>query len=454
MTRVKIVHALGWYFPDSVGGTESYVARLSKLQTERGLDVRVAAPSAEAIGSALYTHDGVPVFRYPVPQVPTRAEAQGVVAVRGGKRMVDWVASERPALVHVHSLVTGLSLHELRGIRATGAALVVTNHLPNLGYHCLRGNLMRLGATPCDGVVTVRGCAACTLESRGASPRAAALLGATPAWIGRLAAPGLFGRVSTALRMPLYVERAQRRQAELYALVDRFVVLNDWALQCLVAAGAPSDKICLNRLGVDASHVLQVPLSPRDDRPLTFGYVGRFDPDKGVLPLVDAFMALGRRAPARLRLIGPRRAETEETLRRVFDRTQGDPRVTVEPPLPVDGVAACLRELDVLCCPSTGFENGPTIALEALAAGTPVIGTRVGGLPEIVRDGVDGALVPPFDVSALTAVLQSVLDDPAVVGRWRQAIRSVRTMTDVADDYDRLYAEVLDAGRCVDSTIH
>jgi len=87
------------------------------------------------------------------------------------------------------------------------------------------------------------------------------------------------------------------------------------------------------------------------------------------------------------------------------------------------------------------FENGPTIALESMAVGTPIVASRVGNLPEIIEDRVSGRLVPPGDVSALAAAISSIVDDPGgSIDLWRRHLPTPRTMDDVAVDYLSLYA--------------
>ena len=99
---------------------------------------------------------------------------------------------------------------------------------------------------------------------------------------------------------------------------------------------------------------------------------------------------------------------------------------------------------DVLCCPAICLEGGPTVALEAQACGTPVIGTRIGGLAELVREGIDGALVTPGEWRALSRLIGSIVADPAAtVDLWRRNLPQPRTMDEVASDYLRLYAESL-----------
>ena len=103
-----------------------------------------------------------------------------------------------------------------------------------------------------------------------------------------------------------------------------------------------------------------------------------------------------------------------------------------------------LKSVDVLVCPSIWFENGPTVALEAMAAGTPVIGSRVGNLAEILDDGVTGRLVAAGDVAALAAAIAEAAIDPAsTVDRWRRSLPAPRTMDDIAADYLDLYTAQL-----------
>lgn len=113
-----------------------------------------------------------------------------------------------------------------------------------------------------------------------------------------------------------------------------------------------------------------------------------------------------------------------------------------------DDVPAVLASVDLLIVPSESETAGLT-ALEAGAAGLPVVATRVGGLPEAVRDGVTGVLVPPRDADALARAVVDVLSDEAAASAMGRAGRAlverefsaaglVDTMTGI---YDRLLYE-------------
>jgi hypothetical protein len=81
--HMKIVQVCGWYFPDSLGGTETYVSALAERLRALGHQVVIAAPDPGAHAHRSYVIEGIPVYRYPIPAAPTRAEAQHQVAARG-----------------------------------------------------------------------------------------------------------------------------------------------------------------------------------------------------------------------------------------------------------------------------------------------------------------------------------------------------------------------------------
>jgi len=437
---LRIVQAVGWYFPGSVGGTEVYVAALCGRLREAGHEVIVAVPDPTLATAREDEHDGVPVFRYPVPRLPTRDEAQGETIARGAVALHELLRARRPDVVHLHTIGVGLGNHELRAARAAGARAFVTAHESRLGHLCQRGDLMRDGRAPCDGMVERAGCAACALQQRGLPPSLARLAAALPPSLSR-AARRLPGRAGTALSMSDLIARNLERQRELLGLVDRLVLLTQAALEIAVANGAPREKLALNRLGVRAAFAVEKPA--RDPAaPVHVGYLGRFDRVKGAAVLADAVARLPPSLPLRVTLRGPVRTDEE---RRIADevraRARGDARLAIEPEVAPDAVPALLASWDLLCCPSLCLEGGPTVALEAHAVGTPVIGSRIGGLAELVRDDC-GALFPPGDAPALASLLTRIATDPAnTIDRWRPALPPPRTMDDVARDTLAMYED-------------
>jgi len=112
----------------------------------------------------------------------------------------------------------------------------------------------------------------------------------------------------------------------------------------------------------------------------------------------------------------------------------------------VDDLNSVLSRWDVFVMPS--LEEGLGIgALEAMAAGLPVVASSVGGIPELIEDGKTGWLVPPADLEALASCLRSVLrnsEQRRIIGGKAQArVRDHFSAAQMADNFARLYDELL-----------
>jgi glycosyltransferase involved in cell wall biosynthesis len=166
---------------------------------------------------------------------------------------------------------------------------------------------------------------------------------------------------------------------------------------------------------------IEVPELPeprrRGPRPVV-GYLGRLDPRKGV---EDVCLAAGA-VDAEFRLAGAPLLATAEYLALLdaLAERAGEGRVRFVGP--VTSPWDFLLGVDVLVVPSRREPWG-RVAAEALAAGVPVIAAAAGGLPEIVRDGVDGLLYPPGDVDRLIELLRTTLSDDALRTRLSAAGR-------------------------------
>jgi glycosyltransferase involved in cell wall biosynthesis len=172
------------------------------------------------------------------------------------------------------------------------------------------------------------------------------------------------------------------------------------------------------------------------------GYLGRLDPIKGVLELAQAALSLAADLDFTLELCGPPGdPATLETLQEAAER---DSRISIAEAIEPTEAPARLASYDLLCCPSRCAEGGPTVAIEAHAVGTPVLGTALGGLAELIRDDLDGRLVPPSDHHALAAALRQIVAAPSsTLDRWRRALPPARTLDQAADEYLSLYHEVM-----------
>lgn len=195
------------------------------------------------------------------------------------------------------------------------------------------------------------------------------------------------------------------------------------------------------RSGPEARAAARAELGLPADVPVV-GTVGNLVPKKDHRSLIDAFAAVAASRPdARLVIVGggPLEAELRE---RAGERGLGD-RVLLTGQRP--GVAGLLPAFDTFVL-SSRHEGLPLALLEAMASGLPAIATRVGGIPEVLTDGVDGRLVPPGDVAALTAAIAGVLDDPDGAARLATAGRETAggfSITRAVERMAAVYGELL-----------
>jgi colanic acid/amylovoran biosynthesis glycosyltransferase len=187
-------------------------------------------------------------------------------------------------------------------------------------------------------------------------------------------------------------------------------------------------KFRVAHLGVDTR--LYAPRPFRENpSPFEILFVGRLVPVKGLFILIAALDRLVRKGrPVRLRLAGdgPDRAALE---RNAAERGL-NLHVTFEGWQNADGVRALYRQADIFVLPS--FAEGiPVVLMEAMAMEIPCVTTRITGIPELIRDQIDGLLVTPSSEEELAAAMMRLLDDAKL---RRQLGTSARQR--VLEDYD------------------
>lgn len=186
------------------------------------------------------------------------------------------------------------------------------------------------------------------------------------------------------------------------------------------------------------------------DGPLIL-HVGRFAPKKGQTYLLQAIPHILRRWPeARLALIGF--GPLEATLESEARALGLDERVRFIGRVPHEEMPDYFAAADVFVLPSIVSPSGDTeglgvVLLEALAAGTPVVASRVGGIPDIVKDGETGLLVEEKQPEALARAILQLLEQPALgrrlVEEGHRHIQQFFSWPGVARRFESLFEEVL-----------
>jgi len=214
-----------------------------------------------------------------------------------------------------------------------------------------------------------------------------------------------------------------REESRIVHTADRIVAANVVERAHLVwYYGADADRVDVIPCGVDTEMFRPMGRAAAKDllelgpEPLLL-YVGRLQPIKGLETLLDA---MSRLPDATLLIVGGDQDEPENghaaSLRERVSALGLEKRVRFLGAQPQRRLRLFYAAADATVMPSY-YESFGMVALEAMACGSPVVASRVGGLQTTVRDGVTGLLVPEGDPCALAATITRVLDDDAL--RWR-----------------------------------
>jgi len=231
-------------------------------------------------------------------------------------------------------------------------------------------------------------------------------------------------------RRPLLSTIFQRRWQAMADKAAAILCVSHFVREKLVARGFPAGKLHTHYLGIEIPRdVMLAPVGVTS----TVLFVGRLVEKKGVDSLIDA-MAIARRGDPSLDLVvigdGPASKDLERRaaaagIKAEFRGWQGE-----------KDVRSAMRRALVVAVPSRTAAGGdseglPTVLMEAMALGTPVVATRHAGIPEIVSHGVTGLLVPEADPAALADAILTIRREPEYAGRLRgEAYADVRARFD------------------------
>ena len=182
-----------------------------------------------------------------------------------------------------------------------------------------------------------------------------------------------------------------------------------------------------------------------EDGHLLYVYVARLSPQKDPFCLLHAFaIAVSQNDNLRLLIVGdgPLRSDVEERVKALglnnYVRFLG-----VRTDIP-----EILAAVDVFVL-SSRWEGNPLSVMEAMAAGKPVIATAVGGVPELVKDGISGILVPPQNPEALAKAMIQLAQNSSLRQKMGEAARQYAmeyfSVERMAKEYERLYTKLLES---------
>ena len=320
-----------------------------------------------------------------------------------------------PDLVHIQPTLRLSARLTSIGMEA-GAAVVASVH--DYWPICQRIDLRRAGGDgdACEGPGVGARCAMCVSHGE----------------TGPLTRP-----LRAAARLGPYLLRTQVVQG-CYARAHRLTCPAVDVVRRLASQGFDPRRMVVVDYGIPALPPA-VATAPRPGSPLRLGYLGSLGPHKGVRVALRAMELLAHQ-PVTLQVRGgPLR---DAGLRGELERLEEQGLVRYLGPYGEEDLPAVLAGLDALVIPSIWPETGPMVWMEALSAGLPVIASSVGALPDRIRHGQDGLLVPPGDPAALARAVEELLETYDHLRQGTMA-RTVRSLEDVVFDLEQVYDEAI-----------
>ena len=244
---------------------------------------------------------------------------------------------------------------------------------------------------------------------------------------------------------PELIRRREKMYRENFATVDLFIAPSMQLKQKYVEWGLPPERILYSRNGIRSGIANRHAVSKR---PFRFGFIGQIMPHKGILTLLEACKILKGKIDHNfeLQLHGIFHELQPSFKKDVLNRIEKLGKTAIyKGPYDNAQVGEILSEIDVLIVPSEWWENSPVTIQEAMANGVPVITTNLGGMKELVRDGIDGLHFVFKNRQDLAIKMQLILESPDLMQRLSNNLRqsSFKSIQENAHELVALYKQYL-----------
>lgn len=386
--RISIVAAI--YPPVGTGGAEDCARSFAHWAVSHGHEASVVTVANDTEHAKGFSDDAIDVTAITTEHITPAARIhhspvwkkliwhpQDHLLRTTPRLLARTVADQRPDVIVIHYL-QGFGYRSILELAKLRVPIVMVLH--DLGLCCIRMSMFRRGTT------CARQCVAC--------------------------------RVSTGYKASLF-----RRAGSLTNI--GFISPSRANLsrvgQCFPIHAFPHAAILNTK-----TYPVAPPRVRTVDGTLRLLYAGRLEAAKGVTELADAVAALPKDVRIELTIAG--HGLLEDDLR---ERYASEPRIRLAGFVPQNQLSHLMRGHDVLCIPSLWAENSPGVAIQAILNRLPIIANNRGGLPELIRDGVDGRIVEAETAEAWQRELLTLLHSADQIETWRSNLEEVQHRFDV-----------------------
>jgi len=388
---------------ERIGGVECYSYNLAKEMQAKGVSVTVLYPVSNS-GIQDYSFvsgifDGLSVVKF---QVPYGTIATGISSPQIDHAFKCYLAENPFDIIHFQHINFRLSMTMVDVASQAGIPVAMTLH--DFWLICLITHLYtKKDNQVCNGPESIQKCLRCIIDSDTYSEELYA-----------------------------FIEQRRSIASSVLAMVDLLYAPSFFVAETYNRTGFGWGKIRISPLGVPKNRVIK-----NKSKELRFGYLGTISSLKNVVNLIRAFLRTKGLASLAIHGFGD-----PCSIAQIYENIS-DQRIQYYGGYEPERLPELFSSIDLLVVPSWTESYCLTVR-EALSADIPVIAANTGGIPEIVRDGVNGFLFNPADIEQLTSIMQKLIDDRNILAQLDPGKVSIPSISEDAEqlisDYLRIIA--------------
>jgi glycosyltransferase involved in cell wall biosynthesis len=391
------------YPPRFIGGAELIAHYQAKELQKLGWKVIVFTgdpkPQSHRHDMTHDSFDGIDVFRIYLTHQDYHYEYVNFYQTAVDEHFRTLLKRYNPDVVHLHNII-GLSLGIISLAKTCGAKTVLTVH-DHWGF-CFKNTLIAQNGKTCTNISACRECLPAIEDS-----------------VGR--------HLPMRLRQD-FITLAMRK-------IDAFISPSAYLAKTYISAGFPQKQFHVVWNGIDINKFQQI---SRKSKPgflrLTFcGFLGKH---KGLHTLLEALPMIKDNARVRVNLVGD--GDQKESYKAILEANGCLSLVRFWGKLDNREIDRAYAETDVLVLPSIWQENQPVSITEAMAAGIPVLASRMGGIVELIEEGVTGFLFDAGNAGQIAAIIDRLLQEPTLIVRLGQNAAKQMALHDYSRQVQKL----------------
>ncbi len=232
---------------------------------------------------------------------------------------------------------------------------------------------------------------------------------------------------------PEEVRKYREHMENIIRKIDIFLAPSKFIKQFYEKMNVPSERIVYSRYGFRKDLIKFRKRIFHSNDKISFGFVGRIIPTKGIHILIKSFASIKNKNDAKLLIYGDAGKAYQ------FLKDLADENTYFKGKFDNDDIDHVLDAIDILIVPSIWYENSPLVIQEAFLKGIPVITSNIGGMAELVKDGVNGFLFDVGSIEKLKEKIEMIIKNPTVLNSLTIDPNSVRSIREDSEYILKIY---------------